>query len=66
MGNSQIPGSMDHLLLSSIFFFIYVVGEIVQELRTLTGLPEDQGLIPRIHMVVHKHLYYNCRESTTL
>lgn len=47
-------------------FFIYVVGEIVQELRALSGLPEDRGLIPRIHMVVLNHLSYNCRESTTL
>lgn len=49
-----------------LWFFIYVVGEIVQELRALSGLPEDQGLILRIHMVVLNHLYYNCRESTTL
>ena len=31
-------------------------GERVQQLRALAALPEDPGLIPSNHMVVHSHL----------
>ena len=29
-------------------------GEMTKQLRALAALPEDLGLIPRIHMVAHK------------
>jgi hypothetical protein len=31
-------------------------GEMAVELKALAALPEDWGLIPRMHIVAHKHL----------
>jgi hypothetical protein len=31
-------------------------GEMAQQLRTLTALPEDQSSNPNNHMVAHNHL----------
>jgi hypothetical protein len=36
--------------------FIYRAGEMAQELRALTALPEVLSSIPSNHMVAHNHL----------